>query len=531
MSKKNKPYWEERQEKKYLAGEKKVNDYYKDLKKSFEQSKREIQSKINDFYWRYAEENQLSYASAQIKLNQMELGELQDFIDKVKANMGKYNLEIENMSIKARITRYQALEKQIDAILQQLYSIEYQYKGEEQLKDVYSDSYYRTWFNIDQYHGFHQEFAQVSAKTVEELIRYPFDGADFSSRIWKQKDHMLQKLNESITTMLIQGRNPKTLAGEMSKTFSTKEYEAYRLLHTEGSFIMEQGTLAGYKEDGVGKYQILATLDYKTSDICRSEDGKVYDVDKAATGVNYPPYHPNCRTTTVPVYEEDDLSAEKRVARNPVTDKTFEVPADMTYEKWYEKYIKDNPKALLEEKKWKNRYADQKQFERYKDVLGKDLNPNSLDDFQNLKYNEPEKWSDIQRAYKIQNIRNKIISDVQIKTIDIGQQNKHIVGTNEYKQYIEKLAKKQQYGPSRLEITIEQAQELVDKYHGTGKIKISKEGKWNNEEVILDNNTIVGTVVNNLSGAETKTTVFKIKYGKKGTHIVPDYPSKKEGKK
>lgn len=294
---------------------------------------------------------------------------------------------------------------------------------------------------------------------------------------------------------------------------------------------MEQGTLAGYKEDGVEKYRILATLDERTSDICRSEDGKVYDVDKAITGVNYPPYHPHCRTTTIPIYEDDDLSKEKRVARDPVTGKNYDVPADMTYEQWYEKYIKDNPKALLEEKKWKNRYADQKQFERYKDVLGKDLNPNSLDDFQNLKYNEPEKWSDIQRAYKIQNIRNKIISDVQIKTIDIGQQNKHMVGTNEYKQYIEKLAKKQQYGPSRLEITIEQAQELVDKYHGTGKIKISKEGKWNNEEVILDNNTIVGTVVNNLSGAETKTTVFKIKYGKKGTHIVPDYPSKKEGKK
>lgn len=531
MDKKDITYWEKRQERKYLAGEKKIHEYYKGLRKAFKQAKREIRSVINDFYIRYAKENKVSYAEAQKLLDKAEIGDLQDFIDLVNENMGKYNLELNNMSIRARITRYQALEKQIDTILQQLYGIEYQHKGEELLKEVYSDSYYRTWFNIDLYHGFHQEFAQIDAKTVDELIKYPFNGADFSTRIWKQKEHMLTQLNERITTMLIQGKNPQTLASDFAKTFQTKEYEAYRLLHTEGSFIMEQGTLAGYKEDGVEKYRILATLDERTSDICRSEDGKVYDVDKAITGVNYPPYHPHCRTTTIPIYEDDDLSKEKRVARDPVTDKNYDVPADMTYEQWYEKYIKNNPKALLEEKKWKNRYADQKQFERYKDVLGKDLNPNSLDDFQNLKYNEPEKWSDIQRAYKIQNIRNKIISDVQIKTIDIGQQNKHIVGTNEYKQYIEKLAKKQQYGPSRLEITIEQAQELVDKYHGTGKIKISKEGKWNNEEVILDNNTIVGTVVNNLSGAETKTTVFKIKYGKKGTHIVPDYPSKKEGKK
>lgn len=401
MAKKNKSYWEKRQEQKYLAGEKKINDYYRGLKKSFEQAKREIQSVINNFYWRFAEENQLSFASAQIKLNQMELGELKDFIAKAYENMGKYNLELNNMSIRARITRYQALEKQIDAILQQLYGIEYQYKGEELLKEVYTDAYYRTWYNIEVYHGFHQNFAQIGARTIDELIKYPFNGADFSTRIWKQKDHMLAKLNESITTMLIQGRNPQTLASDFAKIFKTKEYEAYRLLHTEGSFILEQGTLAGYKEDGVEKYKILATLDHKTSDVCREEDAKIYDVGNAITGVNYPPYHPHCRTTTVPVYEDDDSSKEKRVARDPVTGKSYEVPADMTYEKWYEKYVKDNPKALLEEKKWKNRYADQKQYEIYQDVLGKDLNVNSLEDFQNLKYNDAEKWNELKSEYDI----------------------------------------------------------------------------------------------------------------------------------
>lgn len=401
MSEKKKPYWQDRQEKKYLAGEKKVNDYYRDLKKSFEQSKHEIQSKINDFYWRYAEENQLSFASAQLKLSQAEIGELQDFIDLVNENMGKYNQELNNMSIRARITRYEALEKQIDAILQQLYSVEYQYKGEDILKEIYSDTYYRTWFNIDQYHGFHQEFAQIGAKTVEELIRYPFNGADFSTRLWRQKDHMLQRLNESITTMMIQGRNPKTLSREMSKTFGTKEYEAYRLLHTEGSFIMGQGTLAGYKEDSVERYRILATLDIKTSDKCRGMDGKEFNVEDAVVGVNYWPFHPNCRTTDVPVYEDDDLSEETRVARDPVTGKTYDVKASMTYEEWHKEHIEGKPKALLEEKKWKNRHGDKRQYERYKDVLGKDLGAKSLDDFQNLKYNDSKAWNELKAEYDI----------------------------------------------------------------------------------------------------------------------------------
>ena len=335
-----KSYWEKRQELTYLAGEKKVSDYYRGLKKAFEQSKKEIQSVINDFYMRYAKENKVSFAEAQKQLSRMELGELQDFIDLVNESIGKYNLKLTNMSIKARITRYQALEKQIDAILQRLYALEYEYKSNELLKEVYTDAYYRTWYNIDQYHGFHQEFAQVNPRTINELIRYPFNGADFSSRIWKQKDHMLQVLTEDITTMLVQGKNPQTLVKDFARRFNTKEHEAYRLLHTESSFIIEQGSLAAYKEDGVEKYQILATLDMRTSDICREQDGKIYDVDKATVGVNYPPFHPFCRTTTVPYYG-NDKEVGTRVARDPKTGKGYEVPADINYKQWYDLYIKN----------------------------------------------------------------------------------------------------------------------------------------------------------------------------------------------
>lgn len=392
MAEKKNEYWKKRQELKYLAGEKKINDYYAGLKKSFELAKRDIEYIINGFTIRYSILNNMSYADAMQKLTRSEIGELQDFIDKANENMGKYNLELENMSVKARITRYEAMLKQIDSQLQQLYAIEYQYKGEELLKEIYSDAYYQTWFNIDQYHGFHQEFAQISAQAVNELITYPFNGADFSSRLWKQKDYMLQQLNESITTMMIQGRNPKTLVKEFSKKFETKEYEAYRLLHTEGSFIMEQASQAAYKEDSVEKYQWLATLDIKPCEECQPLDGKVFDVGKGVVGINLTPKHCFCRCTTVPYYVDQDLSEETRVARGPVTGQRINVPADMTYEQWHKKYIEGNPEAELAEKKWKNRYADQKQYDKYKIIYKNDI-PNNLDDFQKLKYNNTDKWN------------------------------------------------------------------------------------------------------------------------------------------
>lgn len=112
-------YWQERQEAMYKTGEMQVNKYFTRLEKAFNQTRRELQKTIEAFYFRYAEENGLSFAAAQKKLDAEELGELQDFIDLAMANIGRYNQTVNNMSIKARITRYQALEAQVDAILRQ----------------------------------------------------------------------------------------------------------------------------------------------------------------------------------------------------------------------------------------------------------------------------------------------------------------------------------------------------------------------------------------------------------------------------
>lgn len=331
----NRKYWEERQASNYISGEKEILSFYKELEKAFIQAKREIESVINDFYIRYADNNGVSYTKAQKLLEKQEIGELKDYIKQVYASMGTRDVNVINKSIKARITRYEALEKQIQSILDNLYDIQYKDGGINKLKEVYENSYYNTLYNIDIYNGFHKEFAQVNVRDIETLIKYPFNGSNYSDRLWKQKDHMLTKLKENITTMLVQGKNPKTLSTDFAKIFKTKEFEAYRLLHTEGSFIIEQGTLAAYKEDGVEEYQILATLDTKTSDICREQDSKTYKVDDYITGSTAPPFHQFCRTTTVPYYGEDE---GERAARDE-DGKTYKVPANMSYTQWYDRYI------------------------------------------------------------------------------------------------------------------------------------------------------------------------------------------------
>lgn len=426
MKMNNQKYWEERQALNYRKNEKSIIAFHKELVSSFERAKKEIQKVINEFYIRYADNNGMSYSKAQELLPKEEIGELEDYIEQVYATMGTRDINVINKSIRARITRYEALEKQIEAIIDVLYEVDYKEDGIEKFKEIYKNSYYNTLYNIDIFNGFHTEFSILDIRDIETLIEYPFNGANYSNRLWKQKEHMLTKLKENITTMLVQGRNPKTLSSDFAKIFKTKEYEAYRLLHTEGSFIIEQGTFKAYKEDGIEEYQILATLDTKTSEICREQDSKVYKTDDYITGSTAPPFHHFCRTTTAPYYSEYEGT---RKARDPVTNKSYDVPSSMSYNEWYDKYIKNNPEALLEEKKWKNRNTDKSQYKKYKEVLGKEA-PKSLKDFQELKYNNIEEWKLTKYNYKL---RKEAIHNPN--TI-LNNADKFEVNENKYLKYI-----------------------------------------------------------------------------------------------
>lgn len=107
--------------------------------------------------------------------------------------------------------------------------------------------------------------------------------------------------------------------------------------------------------------------------------------------------------------------------------------------------------------------------------------------------------------------------------IDSIAQSKHIKGGKRYVSYM----RNHEYEPSMLTISEEKAQELIHKYHGTGILKLDINGIVIDNEIIVDNEEIVGYVSNNKNGITQPTTAFKILYSEKGTHMVPTYESQK----
>lgn len=335
-------YWRKRSEDRFKAAERTVEAQQEDLTRFFDDALKDTQTIVRDFWARYAKDNKISYSEAQQLLNFKELrefkGGLKAFEKLAKSSIGTFNLELENLSTKSRITRYQALETQLKAVMENLTG-----KTEQMIKDtageVCEDSFYKTLFDIDQYRGYHEDFVGLDEDLIREIISQPVAGATFSQSIWRNQQNLNYRVRQTLTDAMATGRNPYELSKEFAKEFNVGRYEAYRLLYTESAAVHTDAQMRAYKADGVTQYEIVATLDSKTSKICQKMDGKQFDVDGYQKGENCPPFHPWCRTTTAPVIAELEETGT-RAARSKTTGKTEKVPASMKYKDWKEKYGK-----------------------------------------------------------------------------------------------------------------------------------------------------------------------------------------------
>lgn len=169
---------------------------------------------------------------------------------------------------------------------------------------------------------------------------------------------------------------------------------------TESAFFSAEAQKDCFNDLGVEKYQVLGTLDSSTCSNCGSYDSQVFDMKDYKEGVTAPPFHPWCRCTTIP-YFEDEFEFGERAARN--TDgKTYYIPKNISYKEWKEKYVDSNTvesnQFKIQQKMMKNKSSDHEQYTRYKNILGKDLK-RSFKEFQETKYGNIDEWNKLKEQY------------------------------------------------------------------------------------------------------------------------------------
>jgi SPP1 gp7 family putative phage head morphogenesis protein len=200
------------------------------------------------------------------------------------------------------------------------------------LSNIFSESYYQTAYTIDKGIESILTFTILKPEMVAAAVNTPIEGKMYSDRIWKNKTLLINRVRRAVEQGMIQGMSIDKLSRAVKKEFDVSAFESKRLILTELARVQSQASDSIYKQSSViNKVMYDATLDVKTSSICRSLDGKIFDAD---ADYPKPPQHPSCRSSIVPVIEGWSPTRKKENVKNDNGVK--QVIDYATYQKWRE---------------------------------------------------------------------------------------------------------------------------------------------------------------------------------------------------
>lgn len=211
------------------------------------------------------------------------------------------------------LDRYWQLQAELKRLCEQL--------GEKEIA-LLSERFEKQWEDVYQAAALPSgaEFSTVSTSNAQQAIQsiWCADGKSWSSRIWKNKEHLAATLNEHLIHVVATGRSPRELKKMLMNYVKDDVQSAYSrvnmLVRTEVARIQTESAAKRYKDAGLEEYIIRGrehdsckkNKNSKGID-CHEMDGKKFKFSEKQIGVNCPPFHPNCKCRIEPVPKSDIL--------------------------------------------------------------------------------------------------------------------------------------------------------------------------------------------------------------------------------
>lgn len=382
----NSEYWKQRFELLEKSSNANGRQHLKQIEYAFDEAQREMQSKIDVWYARFAKNNEINMTEAKRLLNTKELAELKwdvkDYIKQLDENAinQRWIKELENASAKFHITRLESLKLHTQQQMEIAFGNELD-SVDTMARKIYTEDFYKSAYEIQKGLNVGFNVGVIDDKILNKIIPKPWaaDGKNFSDRVWQSKTKMVNELHNELIKTCILGKSPDDAIKNMTKfvdsKFKNAKLQARRLVMTEQAYFSAAAKKDCFNDLDVEYFEILATLDYKTSPLCQQMDGKHLPMSEYKEGVTAPPLHVECRSVAIP-YFNDEWSGGSRAARDE-DGKTYYLPSDMKYDEWKKTYVKDSisDKAKSE-------------FAKYQNILG-DKIP-TLEEFTKIKYNGSE---------------------------------------------------------------------------------------------------------------------------------------------
>lgn len=351
----NSVYWKKRFELLEQSQNRLGVQCYADIEKQYRQAQKQIEGQLSAWYQRFASNNGVTIADAKRMLTAKELAELKwdvhEYIRYGKENAvnGMWIRQLENASARFHISRLESLKLQMQQNLEVMFGNQLD-SIDSTMRAVYKSGYYHTAYEIQKGVGIGWDFATLDEKQISKVINKPWaaDGKNFSERIWGNRQKLVNELNQSLTQNIILGKDPQKAIDEIARKMKTSKTNAGRLVMTEEAFFSSAAQKDCFEELDVEQFEVVATLDSHTSEICRDMDGKHFPMSQWEVGVTAPPFHVWCRSTTVPYFDDEFDAVGERAARDEETGKTYFVPGNVTYKEWEKAFVEGDKSGLQE---------------------------------------------------------------------------------------------------------------------------------------------------------------------------------------
>lgn len=351
---KNADYWKQRFTQLEAAQNGIGFDSLLEIEKQYNAAQKELEGEIALWYQRFAANNGISMSEARQWLTGKDLKEfkwsVQEYIKAGQENAisGQWMKELENASAKFHISRLEALKLHTQQSLTMMYQKQLGTLTST-MHDVFQSGYYHTAYELQKGFGIGFDVGTLDQAFLEKVLVKPWaaDGYNFSERIWKNKDKLIQEVHTELSRNIMTGGDPQKAIDAIAKKMNTSKHNAGRLVMTEEAYFSSRAQKECFHDLGVEEYEIVATLDSHTSEICQGLDGQHFPMSEFEPGVTAPPFHVNCRSTTAPYFPENFGQIGQRAARDGESKQTYYVPEDVKYKEWKEAFV-DGDKSGFE---------------------------------------------------------------------------------------------------------------------------------------------------------------------------------------
>ena len=333
MKNPSKKYWEDRAAGRMVSYTAKAESTADTLGKAYYATARYLQGEANDVFNAFTDKFELSIAEAETMLknapNKSMFEQMKTALATCTDEQRKQELEtlLSSPAYAHRIGRLNDLDSKISDMCSRLANAEIGVDTAH-LGDIIQRAYMQTVFDVTKGADYRAAFDLIPESRVKAILSTNWSGQMFSERVWDNTNALADGLKHDMLVGIMAGKSEQHMADDIMNRCGVGAFEARRLVRTETTCVANMAELYGYKELDIDEYEFSACLDSRTSDLCRELDGKVFKRNNAQAGVNLPPMHPFCRSTTLPVLpSEEDLDKE-------LAELGDEIGADVDFDEW-----------------------------------------------------------------------------------------------------------------------------------------------------------------------------------------------------